>query len=608
MPFSIIKYLRDEDTRELRAKVKVEKEFNDGEFIVYLSGSFNSWSASLDKMTYEDDKWTCNLLLPEGQYAYVFVVNERIWSPDYSNPHRTQAPQVLRHMLKHVSLLRVPLLRDMKIVLRHAYTSQYLSKGPDGQIEIWIKAERDKTRRIRLVLDSKSVEMHRIFSDYYFDYYRAFLFLNEDKDYYFEIDNKLYYTYSGLSNKPLKPYFNTGMAKEYNMPKWVISSIFYQIFPDRFRKDNLLSLKGESLKSIYGGNLYGIISSVDYLSDLGVTAIWLNPIYPAMSYHRYDVKDYEHVDPLLGGDQAFDEMIKTLRQKGIKVILDGVFNHCGLENPIFQDAFLRLKQSRYYDWFYFHIREDGVYYETFWGVKMMPKLNHYNKNVRRYIKKIMARWINRGIHGWRLDVAHGVPHHALKEYYDYVKSIKEDAYIFGEITYNPSTWLVNDEMDGTMNYDLYFSMIEFFAKESIDALKFAEIIERSSWNIPLNKRYTMYNFLSNHDAPRLLTLCWGNIDKYKLAYFFLLTYIGVPSIYYGDEIGLEGGHDPDCRRPMKWILDKSDRALLEYFRSIIRLRKSIQLLQRGYFEILWDECSREALVYMRRGKQGCIVI
>jgi glycosidase len=389
-------------------------------------------------------------------------------------------------------------------------------------------------------------------------------------------------------------------------PAWVQDSIFYQIFPDRFR-NGLASNDPPDVQpwgssptatNWMGGDLQGIQQGIPYLRELGITAIYLNPIFVSPSNHGYDIVDYHTVNPRFGSIEDLKELVSKAHANRWKVMLDGVFNHSGTEFPPFRDVRERGADSKFKDWFYvkklpLEVREGQQTYRTFAGVTSMPKLNTDHPEVRSFINEVGTRWIKEaGIDGWRLDVADEVSHGAWKSFRQAVKAAKPDAYILGEVWGDAHEWLQGDEHDGVMNYRWRKAMLDFFAYKTLSLKGFDQALRGIRDDYPVAVTNSMFNLLGSHDTERPATIFKGDRARQMLAVVLQFTYPGVPSIYYGDEIGLEGGRDPDDRRTMIWDRGKWDMSLFELYKELIALRKLNEPLRRGSYRTrVLDEAS-----------------
>ncbi|MGD2156012.1 MAG: glycoside hydrolase family 13 protein [Anaerolineales bacterium] len=388
------------------------------------------------------------------------------------------------------------------------------------------------------------------------------------------------------------------------VPYWVEDAIFYQIFPDRFancdpRNDppNVQPWGAKpTIWNFQGGDLRGVIQKFDYLLDLGVTAIYFNPIFQSPSNHRYNITDYYRIDPKLGDLDDFRALLEVAHRSDVRVILDGVFNHCGRGFFAFDDVLENQEHSPYRDWFHIHnfpvdaySKGDAKDYKTWWKFKSLPKFNTDNPSVRRYIFDVAKYWIELGADGWRLDVPNEIDDDTFwAEFRHVVKSINRDAYLVGEIWDGEPRWVGDHHFDGLMHYPIRDALLEFL-KGADTVCDFSDKVEVWLQRYPRENVYAMYLPLGSHDTRRLMTELEGNLDKVKMAFLFQFAYPGAPAIYYGDEIGLEGEKDPDCRRAFPWQRSQWNNELRPWVRQLAALRKRCQVLRRGeYISILVD--------------------
>lgn len=382
-------------------------------------------------------------------------------------------------------------------------------------------------------------------------------------------------------------------------PDWVRDAIFYQIFPDRFCNGDPgndpagVQPWGESPdhRSFFGGDLTGITKKLDYLQDLGANALYLTPIFAAPSNHKYDTTDYFRVDPAFGGDAALQELVAALHERKMRIVLDGVFNHCSEEHPFFQDVIKRGPNSSYWNWFTVSgdrvVRGATPNYACWAGVSSMPEWNHDHYETREYLLSVVRHWIREyGIDGWRLDTVEYLPPDFVRDVRHIAKEENPDTYILGEVMGLATSWFKHKALDGVMHYKLWEALINFFAKGDWDAARFADFVNSTWRSYPDEKNYTSYTLLGSHDKTRFLTFCGGDHRRLTLAAAFLFTFPGAPAIYYGDEIGLQGGDDPDNRRCFPWNEDDWNRSLRDEVRQLIRLRKDEETLRRGGVQML----------------------
>jgi cyclomaltodextrinase / maltogenic alpha-amylase / neopullulanase len=449
---------------------------------------------------------------------------------------------------------------------------------------------------------TKEMKMIKTGSDQLFDYWLATATTPRRRmKYGFKLTDKqetLYFTEKGfLNEKPTDtgfcfafPFINT--IDIFNAPGWVKDTVWYQIFPERFGNGNTENDPEGSLAwgsadptptNFFGGDLEGVIHNIDYLKELGISGIYFTPIFKAYSNHKYDTIDYMEIDPQFGDNETFKRLIKVAHEKGIKIMLDAVFNHSGFYFPQFQDVIEKGAASRYKDWFYTTefplVTEPIPNYDTFAFTPFMPKLNTENPEVKEYLLEVGRYWIREfDIDGWRLDVANEVDHAFWREFRQEVKKIKPELYILGEIWHDSMPWLRGDQFDAVMNYPFTSNILDLFAKRTISAREFVENMTTVLHMYPKTVNEVAFNLVGSHDTPRILTECKDDMRRVKLIYTIMLTFMGTPCIYYGDEIGITGEQDPGCRKCMEWDVTKQNRDLFNHIQKFIGLRQEFPLL------------------------------
>lgn len=442
-------------------------------------------------------------------------------------------------------------------------------------------------------------------------------------------------------------------------PKWVKDAIFYQIFPDRFAKSarnpsgNLPFEPWDSEPTTHGfkgGDLYGVIEKLDYLKALGINAIYFNPIFSSASNHRYHTYDYYNVDPLLGGNDAFKKLIKEAHKRDIRIVLDGVFNHASRGFWQFNHVLETGAASPYRGWFHFDEerlngkRHWGAYpskheegalrnedsltaigYRAWWNLPALPKFNTDNPVVREYIFDVAEYWVKQGIDGWRLDVPGEINDDEFwREFRRRVRAVNPDTYIVGEIWHEAQRWLQGDQFDAVMNYLVTTISMNFFGANHLNthvihqagglkdrvrpmnAGDFARDLEHILTLYPEDITYAQLNLLDSHDMPRFLSCVSGDKSALKLAWLFMFSIPGAPCIYYGDEVGVDGGHDPECRRSFPWDEDRWDKSLLAYAQACAALRTKEPALRRGDLKRVFAE--GELLAYSRSYKDESLFV
>ena len=404
-------------------------------------------------------------------------------------------------------------------------------------------------------------------------------------------------------------------------PDWVNDTIWYQIFPDRFCKgtpekseDGVTPWREGPVtnQERFGGNLEGIRQKLPYLQDLGITGIYLNPIMEAESNHKYDTIDYTRIDPAFGDEEKMRQLVCEAHDRGIRIMVDAVFTHCGRKFAPWLDVQEKGKDSPYADWFMVRdwtgLRKkadtrDGRFY-SFAFADWMPKINTNNEEVIDYFCKVCEDWIRKyNIDGIRFDVGNEVSHRFLKRMREHLKKIKPDLYLLGEIWHDASQWLQGDEYDSVMNYPLMSGIHDFFLDTSMDKESFEYMVNRCYTMYMQQNNNVMFNLLDSHDTERLMNR-YHDLDIFYQQLAILFTLPGSPCIYYGTEIALEGGHDPDCRRCMPWdrIGTPENQEKIACMKALIRLRKEEEAFRSLYFHFPNEYENRRCVEYIKLDK------
>lgn len=408
-------------------------------------------------------------------------------------------------------------------------------------------------------------------------------------------------------------------------PSWVNDTVWYQIFPDRFCNGDA-SISREDVKEWagpnqkvknqdhYGGDLKGIRSKLTYLQELGITGIYLTPINEAESSHKYDTTDYKKIDPHFGDAKEMKRLVQEAHAHGIRVMLDGVFNHSGQLFAPWQDVVEKGPESPYFDWFMIHKwpflkkgsnAKQGNYY-TFGFFDQMPKLNTNHPQVIAYLLEICEMWVREyDIDGLRLDVANEISHQFCKALRTRMKALKEDFYILGEIWHDSMPWLRGDEFDAVMNYPLTGSVSDFWLTKELGKDDFACAINRCYTMYMQQHNDVLFNLLDSHDTIRLISKI-KNIDMVYQQLAVLFTMPGSACIYYGTEVVLEGGYDPDCRRCMPWkeIEEGIYDERIAIIKKLIYLRKKEALFRSRNFHFTNDISEKRLVEYIKIDEFG----
>ncbi len=412
-------------------------------------------------------------------------------------------------------------------------------------------------------------------------------------------------------------------------PAWVRDAVFYQVFPDRFAASQRVPKPGAlepwtappTNFGYKGGDLLGLAERLDELLDLGISALYLNPVFQAASNHRYNAFDYLAVDPLLGGDAALRELIDRAHDGGLRVVLDGVFNHVGRGFWPFNHVMESGADSPYRDWFYlddevlagrrgvnaFGLPRGGPPaergYRSWWDVPALPKLRVEHPAVRAHLLEVAEHWIRFGADGWRLDVPQDVEDETFwSEFRRRVRSVNPEAYLLGEIWDEGPEWLRGDRFDALMNYPLGIAILGFVGGVALDRdviagqsnyARAVVALDGSAFGAAMERQLTLYdpavtavqyNLIGSHDVPRPRSVMGGDPARLRLAMLLQMTLPGAPAIYYGDELAMEGAADPDCRRAYPVAGAALDAAAVEtraFVQAAIGARRSHVALRRG---------------------------
>ncbi|MBW7476585.1 glycoside hydrolase family 13 protein [Paenibacillus oenotherae] len=384
-------------------------------------------------------------------------------------------------------------------------------------------------------------------------------------------------------------------------PEWINSRVWYQIFPERFcNGDASINPEGTepwgsepTRDNFMGGDLRGMIDKLDYLSSLGINALYLNPIFTSRSNHKYDTVDYFEIDPQFGTAQDLRELVSECHKRDIKVVLDLVFNHCGYYHPYFQDVVQRGESSVYKDWFYINeypVVRSEERYDSVGYYQWMPKLRTSNPEVKQFVFDIVSFWQKEtGIDGWRIDVADEVEISFLRELKSYVKTVNPNAFIIAEIWYDAKALMMSGGVDSVMNYELRTILFDYVLDRSITLQQFHGRLIRLAHRYSLAELHQMFNLLGSHDTERILTRCGEREEDLLLLLAIQFVFPGNPVVYYGDELGMTGENDPGCRGSMPWDTVAPELPLLRQMQQWIARKTSDSILQQGELELVYAE-------------------
>lgn len=450
---------------------------------------------------------------------------------------------------------------------------------------------------------------------------------------------------------------------DYTTPDWLKGGIIYHIFVDRFRKSDVKKCRVKKSAVInkdwdggipqygeypgayvennvfFGGNLYGIIEKLDYIKSLGANCIYLSPVFDAYSNHKYDTADFLSVDSMFGGDAALEKLIFEANKYGIKIILDGVFNHTGSDSVYFNKngnyralGAYQSEDSPYHKWYKFTKYPDE--YDSWWGVKILPRVDCDEDSYKDFIfNEVVEKWMNTGIYGWRLDVADELSDKFLRDLRKKIKSKNPESVIIGEVWEDASNKIAygtrkeyfwGKELDSVMNYPLRDAIIAYVRDG--DSAKISKTCDELYRNYPRQASDTLMNILGTHDTERIMTTLAGEpagnhtnkelsvmrmtdiqranaITLLKLAYLAVISMPGVPCIFYGDETGMEGYRDPFCRRPYPW--KNQDKSLIEYYVKLGEIRKSTEAFINGSYKTVF--CDKDIFAFTRNAKKQTVL-
>ena len=393
-------------------------------------------------------------------------------------------------------------------------------------------------------------------------------------------------------------------------PVWAKDQIYYQIFPERFFSGDPSITPANSVpwgaaptrENFMGGDLRGIIEKLDYIQALGVTCIYLTPIFKAPSNHKYDTVDYYEIDPAFGTKEDLRELVAEIHRRGMRLLLDGVFNHCGFYWPYFQDVIAKGEQSDYCDWFFPHsfpVTTEPCNYDCVGHYKWMPKINLANPEAERYFISVGEYWIREfAIDGWRLDVADEIPTAFWTAFSTALRRLNPEILLLGETWGDARRLVSGDRLDTAMNYLFRDIVCDWLAKDGVLPSWVDHRINRMLALYTEEVDLRMYNLLDSHDTARFRYLC-KNKERHKLAVALQMTFPGCPAVYYGDEVGLSGDNDPGCRMAMEWDEQRQDQELLAWYKMLIQIRSQSPSLRYGQYRTAFYDDTANVFAFYR---------
>lgn len=653
-----------------------------------------------------DGVWTATLLLAPGSYPYKFVVNSNGWTQDTAGQDAEAedgfgGKNSIKNVDERFAAIEVK-RGDGKVFpdgVEHTQGAQELNALGGGLVELTTRAHLDDVTGVDLIWwapggTETRVAMTPVERDRVYDYFRTEVKLPEGAQYVFQYQDGTpgpWLGPKGLSTTRAKGEaftYDSSRFPAFVTPDWVKNGIIYQIFPDRFRNGNPANdpdfkewyyegkrtlpasgrintdfqeyyhlVKWDDVAALtqaphtndrrdwmafYGGDLEGVRQKLDYLQSLGVTILYFNPLFEAKSTHKYDAADYRKIDPHFGTNEEFKTFAKEAKARGIRIILDIVFNHSGNAHWAFKDAVEKGPASPYYSWFTFkqyplpqgwpnvgYAWKPGDYYNCWWGFGDLPDLNfdlsrddkaeipvrdvkdaQPNVALVNYLLDATEYWLKEAdADGVRLDVPNEVPFWFWKLFNKRVKKVKPDAYIVGELWGNASDYVKPGMYDAVMNYAFFRDpVLKFLCNGQGTAAEFDAALATGRLTYPRQSVAVQMNLIDSHDTVRYLTQANGDVSRLLLAALFQMTYVGAPAIYYGDEVALEGQRDPDCRRPFPWDWEKDPKrvAVHAYYTKAANLRLQNAALRTGEFRTLATQ--GQTFAFLRRDAQSQFVV
>lgn len=513
---------------------------------------------------------------------------------------------------KDLFVIRVQVKKDdMKEVILH-YEDKYIPmERKDTRMTLPMK--KVATSQFHDYYEAQ-LQMHLICLRYFFE----FTDMQGEKVYYgnYEFDKECITNRDRMFDCPQ----NLREEEMFEVPQWAANKVVYQIFPSRFAAtqpvDKELWYKAPitPMDDLHG-NLRGIIEHLDYIKDLGIDVVYLTPIFKSNSCHKYDTIDYYQVDPSFGTTEDLKELVQKSHERGMKVVLDAVYNHSGREFFAFQDILEKGEKSKYLDWYFIdELPPRGEWgeipnFKCFGYYGGMPKLNLKNPEVEKYITDVACYWIKEcDIDGWRLDVGDEISHFFWKNFRKAIKAVKKDMLIIGEIWHYAGDFLEGDEWDTVMNYPFYLNLIDLLADEKINVSQFVQNLGYLKGRLNKKCYPLMWNLIDSHDTARFLHLCHDNKKKQHLAAAFQLLLPGMPMVYYGDEYAMPGANDPDCRRGMYWDEEYQDKEMYNWYKKLMQVRKTHACIVEGEMIETIANDDEDTIVMIRKNGEETIAM
>lgn len=600
---------------------------------VSVAGTFNNWDKAANRLTQDGRTWSVTLRLPPGKIQYKFVLNDQDWIIDPANPQTftDQSGNTNSLLINVPPDYANPAAKGDGVIaasaLYHDQTPFYLDNDR-GAMRFCLRVRPNDIESVQVVVNGKPVTMNRLTGDDFYDTMEASVPWNRKTDlsYSFRLQDgptTEWFGPQGVTQElgANKFQLDAQTFKPLDIPDWPQHSVIYQIFPDRFAdgdKSNdppdVTPWGGKpEYYNFFGGDIAGVEQHLGYLKDLGIKLIYFNPVFASNANHRYETSDYFKIDPRFGTNAEFVDLCNRVHADGLKVMLDGVFNHTATNFFAFKDIMDKGPASKYTDWYFIKgypvLNKEPLNYEAWYGFGSMPKLHMANPETEKYMLGIPAYWDNLAkVDGWRLDVPNEVIDSYWVKFRKVVKQDDDQRWIVGEIWGDGSHWLKGDMFDSVMGYQFRTAALALLADQSIGPEEFFNLLMAVYTSYPPQVARNLMNLIGSHDTPRFLTLCNNDKNLAKLAATIQLTWPGAPSIYYGDELGMEGGKDPDNRRTMRWDIANNQNDMLTYYKELIAARNASEALQIGEPKLLEASDTDKTLAYERvEGKEVALM-
>ena len=597
---------------------------------VHVAGTFNNWDRMANALRPSGGRvWKTTISLAPGRHQYKFVLDGEHWITDPKAQRNEDdgggnVNSVL--MLVPADYARPASRTDGVLAnsgLHHELRPPAFNFDR-GKLTFTLRTRAGDAQSVTLLLNGKRVPMHRTSATDLYETYRTEASWNRatDLSYRFGIlDGKEQLLgSSGLGGAPFK--ISAKDFKPFAVPTRSSGAVFYQIFPERFangdpKNDPAGALpwgSAPTYSNFMGGDLEGVKSKASYLEQLGVDGIYLNPIFEGPSNHGYETEDYQAVAKRFGTNSLLKELVTDFHGRRMQVVLDGVFNHTAVTFGPFADIRKNEGNSKYLGWYWvnsFPVKvADPPNYTAWFNFPSMPKVNLGNPDARKFFLDIPGFWKRTAdIDGWRLDVANEVAPDFWMDFRKAVKRTDPQGWIVGEVWGDGNAWLGGDQWDSIMGYQFRDAALRFVAEGKTTPTQFLDQLMRVYQSYAPQVSRNLMNLLSSHDTPRFLTLCGGDKQLAMLGATLQLTWPGSPSIYYGEEIGMQGGADPENRRGMAWDLATDANPMLQHYRRLLAIRDRSQALKHGDPTVLHTNDGAGTLAYGRFfNRNGAIVV